>query len=130
MQVGVQVIGQLAVELHALAVLGTQNELLVEAVALCRLVVGVCYVVDGDRLGSVLLAYPVGIWQVDAYGGCGVAVAAQHGYRHHLGRDALYLLLAEGGVDGRVVLEPLRIVGYDLRAVACGAVDKVHQTLP
>ena len=124
MQVGVQVVGQLAVPLHPLAVLGAEHELLVETVAVSSHVVGIGDVVDGDRLRAVLLANPVGIGQVDADGRRGIAVAAEH--RHDdLGRNAPHDRLAVGLGHGRMILEPLGVVGDHLRAVAGLGVHEV-----
>ena len=125
-----EIVGQFAVLVHPLAVLGPQHELLVEAVAVRRLVVGIGDVVDRHRLRTVLLADPVGIRKVDADRRRRVAVPAQHRYGDHLRRDALHLLLAVLRVHGRVVLEPLRIRRNRLRAVAGRRIHEVHDRLP
>ena len=129
-QVGMQVVGQFAVLVHHLAVPGTQHELLVEAVAVGGHVVGIGDVVDRDRLRTVFLADPVGIGKVDADGRGGIAVAAQHRHRDDLGRNALHLLLAVGGSNGRMVFEPLRVIRNHLRTVAGLLVHEIHDALP
>ena len=129
-QVGVQVVGQLAVPLHPLAVLGAEHELLVETVAVSSHVVGIGDVVDGDRLRAVLLANPVGIGQVDADGRRGIAVAAEHRHGDDLGRNAPHDRLAVGLGHGRMILEPLGVVGDHLRAVAGLGVHEVDVGLP
>ena len=95
-----------------------------------RHVIGIGNVVDGHRLRAVLLANPVGVGQVDADGRRGVAVAAEHRHGDDLGRDALHLLLAVLGSNGRVVLEPLCVLRDDRRAVAGRRVDEVDNRLP
>ena len=129
-QVGVQVVGQLAVLVHHRTVVGTQHELLVEAVAVGGHIVGIGDVVDGHRLRAVFLADPVGVGQVDADRRGGIAVAAEHRHRNDLGRNALHLLLAVTGIDGRMVLEPLRVLRNDLGAVAGLLVHEIDDAFP
>ena len=64
----------------------------------------------------MLRPYPVCIGQVDANGGGGVFVASQHGSTDGIGHHALDLRLAETGVYGGMVLEPLGIAGDGLGA--------------
>ena len=129
-EVGVEIVGQLAVFVHPLAVLGAEHELLVETVAVGGHIIGIGDVVDGDRLRTVLLANPVGIGKVDADGRRGITVAAQHRHGDDLGRNALHDRLAVGFVHGRMVLEPLGVVGNDLRAVAGLLVHEVDVAFP
>ena len=129
-QVGVQVVGDEQVVVEQLGRGGVDDELLVEAVAVGGLVIGLGDVLDGDRLGAVGGAYPVGVGEVDADGGGGVRVAGEHGGGDDLGRYALHLFLFEALVDGAVVLEPLGVVADYLGAVAGGDVLEVDNRLP
>ena len=95
-----------------------------------RAVVGVGDVVDRHRFRAVLLADPVGVRKVDSDRRGGVAVAAEHRHGDDLGRDALDDLFLVGGVDGRVVFEPLGVLGDDPRAAAGRRVDEVDVGLP
>ncbi len=129
-QVGVEIVADLAVFVDALAVFGAQHELLLEAVAVRRAVVGVSDVVDGHRFRTVLLADPIGVGQIDTDRCRRITVAAQHRCRNHLGRDALDDLFLVGGVDGRVVFEPLGVLGDNLRTMTGLLVHEIDQRLP
>ena len=116
-EVGVEHVGDVEVILEELACGSVDDELLVEAVAVRSHVVGLGDVLDGDRLGTVLRANPVGVGEVDADGGCGISVAAEHGCRDGLGGYALDVRFTELGVHRRVVFEPLCVVGDGLGAL-------------
>ena len=111
-QVGVEIVADLAVFVDALAVFGAQHELLLEAVAVRRAVVGVGDVVDRHRFRAVLLADPVGVRKVDSDRRGGVAVAAEHRHGDDLRRDAFHLRLAHGTFHSDLHVRPpiLRIL--------------------
>ena len=118
-EVGVQVAGQRTVfsaERDLVLIPGELGE-----DALGRLGSGLCVGVgdvgDGHGLGTVLLADPVGIRQVDADGRCGIVVAGDDRHVDYLGAHPLDLGFLEARVDGGVVLEPLGILADDLGAV-------------
>ena len=94
------------------------------------LVVGVGEVLDGHGLGAVVLADPVGVRQVDADRGRGVAGAADRRPGDDLGRDALDLFLLEPGIDRRVVLEPLGVGRDDVGPLRRRQVLEVDDRLP
>ena len=76
-EVGVEIIGNEAIFLHQVAGGLVNNELFGEAVAASGDVVGLGNVFEGNGLGAVGRANPVGVGQVDADGGCGIGVACQ-----------------------------------------------------
>ena len=78
----------------------------------------------------MLRAYPVRIGQVDANGGGGVFVASQHGSTDGIGHHALDMRLAETGVYGRMVLEPLGIAGDGLGATGSLQVLILNDAFP
>ena len=78
----------------------------------------------------MLLANPIGVGEVDTDGGCGIGVTCEGCGGNHLGRHTLNLCLAESGVDGGIVLKPLRIVADDFGAEGCFVVFEVHDALP
>ena len=95
-----------------------------------RLVVGVGDVGDGDALGAVLLADPVGVGQVDADGGGGVAGAGQGHGVDDLRGDALHLGLPEPRIHRRMVLEPLGVGAEHLGTGRRGRILHVHDGFP
>ena len=130
MQVGMQIVGQLAVLVDTFTVFRTQHELLEESVAMRRLSISVGNVVDGHRLRTVLLADPIRIGQIDTDRCRRITVAAQHRCRNHLGRNPFDHLLPVGGIYRRMILEPLRILGDNLRTATGLLVHEVDQRLP
>src|SRR5699024_10691899 len=110
-QVGVHVVGEGAVKCDALAVFGTEDELLGEAVTLAAFGIGLRDVLYRDGFGTVVLPYPVRIGEVDAYRRGGVTVASEDGRVDDLRRYAFHLFLLVFVLNGRMVFEPLRIGG-------------------
>ena len=99
-----------------IAVLGNEfarglvdDELLVHAVAVGRLVVGIGEVADGDALGTVLATHPVAVGQIDADGSGGIEVAGKNGGGDNLGGNALALRFLKARVNGTVVFKPLGV---------------------
>ena len=109
-QVGMQVVANIAVFVDERNGLSVNHELFPEPIAAGGLVVGLGQIAYRDALASVLCPYPVSIGQVDADGCRGVLVAAEHGRTNHVGRHALHFGLAEARVNGRMVFKPLGIV--------------------
>ena len=77
-----------------------------------------------------MLTNPVGIWQIDAYGSGGVAVAAEHYGVDHLHGDSADLALAVGGIDRRMILEPLGIGRDDLSPFGSLVILDVYVSFP
>ena len=131
-QIGVQVVGDVAVLLAEVDLVLVPGEFREDALRalLRRKCVGVGDVGDGHRLGTMLLANPVGVGQVDADGRGGIVVTGDDGHVDDLGRDALDFFLLEAGIDRRVVLEPLSIAADGLGTLRSFAVAVVHDALP
>ena len=116
-EVGVEIVGYEEIFVEKVACGLVDYEFLVEAVAVAGVVVGLGDVLDSHGFGAVGGAYPVGVGQVDADGGRGIGVAGENGGVDYLGAHALDHGLAETRVDGRAVLEPLRVGRNRLRAL-------------
>ena len=129
-EVGVEVVGEVAVLADEGEGGVVDGELLTHTAAGSCLGIGGGEVADGDALGAEVAAHPVGVGQVDADGGAGVEVAGENGGGDDLGADALALCFLEAGVNGGVVLKPLGVGGEFLRAGRGGEVLEVDNALP
>ena len=125
-----QVVAQVAIRVEQAARCFVDDELLTHAAPLGSLVVGTRQVGYGHALASVLCPNPVAVGQVNADGAGRIEVSAQHRGTNHLGAHAAALLLAEAGVDGRVVLEPLGVVAQRLGTLGSLVVDDVDVAFP
>ena len=69
MEVGVQVVGYIAILLHDFKLFGTEGKLLAHSASLGCLGISVGEVADGNALASVFGTHPVAVGQIDADGG-------------------------------------------------------------
>ena len=129
-QVGVQVVAQVAILVYQPKRVSVDDKLIVEAVSFSRLVVSVGQVANGDALASVLRPYPIGIGQIDAYGCRRIFVAPEHCRTDNVGSDSLYLGLAETGIHRRVVFKPLGILADGAGALGGLFILVFHNTFP
>ena len=106
------------------------HEFLVESVSLCGFVIGRSDIFDSYRFGTVHMAYPVGIGQIDTDGGRGIAIAGENGSRDDFGRYAFDLFFLECGIGRGVVFEPLGIGADDFGAVGGVEVFEVYDRFP
>ena len=106
------------------------HEFLVESVSLCGFVIGRSDIFDSYRFGTVHMAYPVGIGQIDTDGGRGIAIAGENGSRDDFGRYAFDLFFLECGIGGGVVFEPLGIGADDFGAVGGVEVFEIYDRFP
>ena len=130
MQVGMQVITHICIAFYQLHRISIYNKLLLHAATLSSPVVCFCKIAYGYAFASMLCPDPVGIGQVDANGCRGVFIAPEHGSTYHIGSDSLHLLLAEGGIDGRMVFKPLCIVADGFCALGSLLILVFHNALP
>ena len=106
-KVGMQIIAHITVSVNSGSRRLINHKLVIESIAMGRLVVGFRQVSNGHTLRTVTGTDPVGIGQVDAYGRRGILVASEHGGTDNVGCNALDLRLSETRIDGRMVLKPL-----------------------
>ena len=130
MQVGVHVVADGSVQCDAFAVFGPEDELLDEPVALAAL--GVCLrdVLYRDGFGTIVLPYPVGVGEVDAYRRGRIAVAAEYRGIDDFRRYPFHLLFPVFLLYGRVVFKPLCIGADDFCATGGIHIFEVHHGFP
>ena len=129
-QVGVQLVGHVAVGFDAGKLRFVDDKLFQQPAACCGAGVGVGDVAYGDRLGAVGGTYPVGVGQVDAYCGGGVEVSAEDCRVDDFRAHALDDGFPELRVNGRVVLKPLGVAADCLGAGGGGGVFVIDQRFP
>ena len=129
-EVRMQIVGLKAILLRLFDFLLAPHELLGEAAALRGFVVSLSDILDGNGLGTVVAANPVGVREVDANRSRGIAVATEHGNCDDFSAHALHLGFAEAGVYGRMILEPLGVRADDAGAFRRPLVDEVDGRFP
>ena len=131
-QVGVDLVHHIAVFFHKVYLGLVPCELGQHALRLFERggVVGVGDIGDGDALGAVLFAYPVGVRKVDSYRGRRIGGPCQRHCVDDLGGDAPAFGLLEARIHGGVVFEPLGIGAKRLGSGRCRRVLDVHEAFP
>ena len=122
-------VAELLCELDFRLVPGELGEHAVGLLEGCR-VVCVGDVCDGDALGSVFLANPVRVGEVDSDGRGRIGRSSEGHGVDHLRADALAFTLAETRVDGGVILEPLGVRAQDFGALGGGCILDVDKSFP
>ena len=132
MQVGMHLVGILAVFLVGVDFLLRPGEFREGAVGRFHRGerIGMGDIGNGNALGTVLLADPVRIGQVDADRRRRIAGARHTHGVHHLGRHPLDGFLPEARIHGRMVLEPLGIGAQGLGPGRCRLVLDVDVAFP
>ena len=99
-QVGMQFVRHIRVPINQLKLCIAIGKLLIEAIAMSRLVVSICNVTNRNGLRAMMTTYPVGIGQVDADSSCGIQVTGQNSRCDYLGRHTFHFFLLELSVYG------------------------------
>ena len=109
-QVGVQVVANVAVTRHNVQCFFVNNKLFFKAVTLRRLVVRIGNVAYCYTFRPMLRPNPVGVGQVNADCRRGIFVSTEHCRTHDVGCNATHFGLFKSRFDRRMVFKPLRIV--------------------
>ena len=129
-QIGMQIIAQVAVALYHGARLPVYHKLVQESIAVRHLVVSFCQIAYRHAFRAIHRPNPLSIGQIDANGGRRILVATQHGRTNHMGRDPLHLFFAELGRDRGMVFKPLRMATDGLGAARSLHVLVFHDSFP
>ena len=130
MKVGMKVVARITITLYQRECFLVNDKLFLETASVGSFVVSIGNIRDGYALRTVAGTNPVGVGQIDADSRRRILLAAQHGSTDNVGRDTLDYRFAEARVNGRVVLEPLGILGDGARAVGSLFVDVLYESLP
>ena len=129
-EVGVEVVATIAVLQNELTRGFVDDELLVHTAAVSCFGVSTGEVRNGDGLRTEIATNPVGVGQVDADGGGGIEIAGEDGGGDDLSGNTFHFLFLETGIDGAVILKPLRIEGEGVGTFGGSHVLEVDNALP
>ena len=129
-EIRMQVITDIPILLYHLERIGINHKLLLESIAMSRLIIGIGNIADGNALTAILSANPVGIRQVDTDGRRRIFIATQHRSTDHAGSNALHHRFLESVIHRRVILKPLGILTDSSRPLGGFFVHIFHQSFP